>query len=181
MREAFEAYIGRSFSEDIDRISDYYRERGAGSGSQFEAHRIIGMFGLERGTPGSFEVLHMYVDPSAQRTGVASAMLHFAEDHCRRLGVRRIELSTSELQPAAIMLVQAGRISAAAQGGRVKCEPQSHRRRRSAILLREVAVGHRASGRRSAPPSAHDHQIIPMTHANEKFSSFVAIRNNPHP
>jgi len=104
MREVFEAYISRSLVEEIDRITDYYRERGGGFWVATRGHRMIGMFGLERGTRGSFEVRRMYVDPSAQRTGVASAMLHFAEDHCRRLGVRRIELSTSELQTAAIAL-----------------------------------------------------------------------------
>jgi len=44
------------------------------------------------------------VAPSARRTGVATLMLRFAEDECRRLAVRKIELSTSELQPAAIEL-----------------------------------------------------------------------------
>jgi putative acetyltransferase len=31
-------------------------------------------------------------------------MLRFAEDECRRLGARKLELSTSELQSAAIAL-----------------------------------------------------------------------------
>jgi putative acetyltransferase len=44
----------------------------------------------------------MYVDPFARRHGVASTMLRFAEAQCLRLGARRIELSTSELQSAAI-------------------------------------------------------------------------------
>jgi GNAT superfamily N-acetyltransferase len=104
MREAFEAYISRSLAEEIDRIADYYLEHGGGFWVALRGQRIIGMFGLERGAPGSFELRRMYVDPFARRVGVASAMLHFAEDHCRRLGVRRIELSTSELQTAAIAL-----------------------------------------------------------------------------
>jgi putative acetyltransferase len=33
-------------------------------------------------------------------------MLGVAEDECRRRGVRRLELSTSELQPAALELYQ---------------------------------------------------------------------------
>jgi putative acetyltransferase len=65
MREVFEAYISRSLVEEIDRITDYYRERGGGFWVATRGHRMIGMFGLERGTRGSFEVLRMYVDPSA--------------------------------------------------------------------------------------------------------------------
>jgi len=109
MRERFEAYIARSLAEEIDRIPDYYNERGGGFWVAVRERRIIGMFGLEPGTPGSVELRRMYVDPSSRRSGVASAMLRFAEDECRRLGVRRIELSTSELQAAAIAFyVRAG-------------------------------------------------------------------------
>ena len=46
----------------------------------------------------------MYVDPSARRSGIARLMLRFAEAECRRLDMQRLELSTSELQPAALEL-----------------------------------------------------------------------------
>jgi putative acetyltransferase len=46
----------------------------------------------------------MYVDPSMRRGGIGRLMLRFGEDECRRLKVRRLELSTSELQPAALKL-----------------------------------------------------------------------------
>ena len=109
MRERFEAYIARSLAEEMDRIPDYYSERGGGFWVAVREQRIIGMFGLETGTPGSIELRRMYVDPSARRCGVASAMLRFAEDECRRSGASRIELSTSELQAAAIAFyVRAG-------------------------------------------------------------------------
>ena len=50
------------------------------------------------------ELRRMYVDPSARRSGIARLMLQFAEAECRRLDMRRLELSTSELQPAALEL-----------------------------------------------------------------------------
>jgi GNAT superfamily N-acetyltransferase len=50
------------------------------------------------------ELRRMYVDPAVRRTGIGRRMLGFAEDECRRLGMRRLELSTSELQPAALEL-----------------------------------------------------------------------------
>jgi GNAT superfamily N-acetyltransferase len=102
MRERFEAYIARSLVEEIDRIADYYGEHGGGFWVAVRDQRILGMFGLEGGRKDSFELRRMYVDPSARRRGVAFAMLRFAEEECRRRGVRRIELSTSELQIAAI-------------------------------------------------------------------------------
>jgi GNAT superfamily N-acetyltransferase len=106
MREAFESYIERSLVEEIDRIFDYYGARGGGFWVAVRDPQVLGMFGLEAAGPGSFELRRMYVDPFARRRGVASAMLRFAEDECRRLGARRIELSTSELQSAAIALYE---------------------------------------------------------------------------
>jgi putative acetyltransferase len=50
------------------------------------------------------ELRRMYVDPLARRGGIGRAMLRFAEAECRRSGARRLELSTSELQPAALEL-----------------------------------------------------------------------------
>jgi putative acetyltransferase len=46
----------------------------------------------------------MYVAPTARRAGIARSMLRFAEAECRRLSVRKLVLSTSELQPAALEL-----------------------------------------------------------------------------
>lgn len=109
MREVFESYIARSLTEEIDRIPTYYGERGGGFWVAIRDQRIVGMFGLERAGADSLELRRMYVDPSARRLGIASAMLRYAEDECRRLSVDRIELSTSELQSAAIALYrQAG-------------------------------------------------------------------------
>ncbi len=108
MREAFEAYIARSLTEEIDRIEDYYGERGGGF---WIAHRndiLLGCFGLEQSGSGRMELRRMYVDPGARRAGIARAMLNWAEEECRASGRRTLELSTSELQPAALELYRAG-------------------------------------------------------------------------
>ena len=62
------------------------------------------MFGLEPFDDRSDQLRRMYVSPTARRMGIASDMLQFAEEECRRRGIRRMELSTSELQPAAVAL-----------------------------------------------------------------------------
>jgi ribosomal protein S18 acetylase RimI-like enzyme len=46
----------------------------------------------------------MYVAPSARHAGIGRSMLSFVERECRRRKVRRLELSTSEVQPAALEL-----------------------------------------------------------------------------
>jgi putative acetyltransferase len=104
MRETFETYIARSLEEEMDRVTAYYGERDGGFWVADRGGEIIGMFGLESAGPGSCELRRMYVAPSARRGGIASLMLRFAEDQCRRSAIHKIELSTSELQSAAIEL-----------------------------------------------------------------------------
>ncbi len=104
MREAFESYIARSMSEEMGRIAAYYKERDGGFWVALRGDVVIGMFGLERAAPDAMELRRMYVDPAARRGGIARSMLRFAEAECRRMGMRRLELSTSELQPAAVAL-----------------------------------------------------------------------------
>ena len=48
------------------------------------------------------ELRRMYVAPGARRRGIARLMLRFAEDEYRRRQIFRLELSTSELQEAAL-------------------------------------------------------------------------------
>jgi len=103
-RDVFEAYIERSVAEEIGRIADYYREHDGGFWVAVRDGVLVGMFGLERASPGAMELRRMYVDPSARRAGIARAMLRRAETECQRFGARRLELSTSELQPAALEL-----------------------------------------------------------------------------
>jgi GNAT superfamily N-acetyltransferase len=104
MREAFEAYIERSLTEEIGRIDAYYSERDGGFWVALQGNKVVGMFGLERVGPESLELRRMYVDPSVRRGGIARRMLHHAEAECRRRRIRRLELSTSELQEAALGL-----------------------------------------------------------------------------
>ena len=104
LRTAFEDYIARSRAEEIDRIDAYYSEHDGGFWVAVKGERIIGMFGLEATGDGAMELRRMYVDPRVRRAGVARRMLGFAEDECRRRGVLRLVLSTSELQQAALAL-----------------------------------------------------------------------------
>jgi GNAT superfamily N-acetyltransferase len=104
MRDAFEAYIARSLAEEIDRLAAYYGEHGGGFWIALRDERIVGMFGLESAGPDAMELRRMYVEPSSRRGGIARSMLRYAEVECRRRKVQRLELSTSELQPAALEL-----------------------------------------------------------------------------
>jgi putative acetyltransferase len=104
MRDAFEAYVARSLIGEMERVAAYYGERGGGFWVALREAKVVGMFGLEPAAPDAMELRRMYVDPSARRGGIARLMLRFAEAECRRLNVRRLELSTSELQPAALEL-----------------------------------------------------------------------------
>lgn len=104
MRDAFESYIGRSLTEEIDRIAAYYAERDGGFWVALRQEELLGMFGLERTALDTMELRRMYVDPSARRTGIARHMLQFAEAECRRRKIPRLALSTSELQGAALAL-----------------------------------------------------------------------------
>ena len=103
-RAAFEAYIERSLSEEIDRISDYYSDRNGGFWVAVRSDKVIGFFGLERVSGDAMELRRMYVDPSARRQGIARRMLQFAENQARCRKASRLELSTSELQDAALAL-----------------------------------------------------------------------------
>ncbi len=109
MRDTFEAYIARALTEEIDRVADYYAERDGGFWVATRDQTIVGMFGLEPASPDALELRRMYVEPSARRSGIASHMLRYAEAECRQRKIRKLELSTSELQPAALALYrQAG-------------------------------------------------------------------------
>lgn len=91
-------------TEGIGRITAWYGVRDGGFWIALQEEKVVGMFGLEGAAPNAMELRRIYVDPSARRGGIARSMLRFAETECRRLGARRRELSTSELQPAALEL-----------------------------------------------------------------------------
>ena len=105
MKDAFETYIASSISEEIGRIAEYYAARRGSFWVAEDRDRLAGMFGLETAEPGdAMELRRMYVEPELRRQGIARTMLAFAENECRRLGMKRLELSTSELQDAALCL-----------------------------------------------------------------------------
>ena len=104
LRDAFEAYIERALREEIDRIPGYYSERDGGFWVAIAGDKLVGTFGLERASDDAMELRRMYVDPSARRRGIARRMLQFSEDECRRRKVSRLELSTAEIQHAALAL-----------------------------------------------------------------------------
>lgn len=105
LAEAFESYIATSLNEEIDRIADYYREKGGSFWVAMAGTKLVGMFGLERSSASdAMELRRMYVEPDARRQGIGRAMLQFAEQECRRENISRLELSTSELQREALSL-----------------------------------------------------------------------------
>ena len=108
LRDAFEAYIERALAEEIDRITDYYGQRGGGFWVAIHDATLVGTFGLERASPEAMELRRMYVAPRARRRGIARQLLRFAEDECRRRKIFRLELSTSEIQEAALAFYRSG-------------------------------------------------------------------------
>ena len=106
IRERFEDYIVSSLASEIDRISSYYDPaRDCGFWVAWRDGILVGTFGLEPadGTM-AFELRRLYVDPQARRLGIARVMLDRAEAICRERGRRKMVLSTSELQSAALGL-----------------------------------------------------------------------------
>jgi len=104
LRDAFEAYIERALTEEIDRIPAYYGERNGGFWVAVKGDELVGTFGLERASDDAMELRRMYVDPLARRRGIARQMLRLAEDECRRRNVSWLELSTAEIQQEALAL-----------------------------------------------------------------------------
>jgi len=102
LKDAFEDYIVSSLLEEIDRVSDYYRERLGSFWVAVSGRDIVGMFGLEPSGPDAMELRRMYVDPGQRRRGIARTMLEFAENECRKADMRQLDLSTSEIQSDAL-------------------------------------------------------------------------------
>ena len=103
MRKAFEDYIARSLTEEIDRIGEYYAARQGAFFVADDGGALAGMFGLEGIGTTSAELRRMYVDAAYRGKGFAQAMLVEAEQVCREAGTPVLTLSTSEVQQAALM------------------------------------------------------------------------------
>lgn len=101
-RAAFESYIARSLTEEIDRLAEYYAAKQGAFFVAYDGNAFAGMFGLEGlGTPFA-ELRRMYIDTAFRGTGLARAMLERAEEACRAANTPVLTLSTSELQQAAL-------------------------------------------------------------------------------
>jgi GNAT superfamily N-acetyltransferase len=107
MTEAFERYIDQSLTEEIDRIDAYYAQHDGCFIVAIREGHLAGMFGLEAAGSDAMELRRMYVAPAARRTGIARLMLNNAEHLAQARGARRLVLSTSELQQAALALYRA--------------------------------------------------------------------------
>ena len=105
LADAFKTYVATALRDEVDRIADYYAEKGGAFWVAVAKTKIVGMFGLEPSSAtDAMEWRRMYVDPDARRQGVARTMLLFAEGECRRRKIRQLDLSTSEVQSAALSL-----------------------------------------------------------------------------
>jgi GNAT superfamily N-acetyltransferase len=102
MREAFEGYIALSLADEIDRIGEYYASKQGAFFVAYAGDALAGMFGLEGLGAPSAELRRMYVEQKYRGSGLARLMLDHAEQECRDAGTPVLELSTSELQPAAL-------------------------------------------------------------------------------
>lgn len=105
MRASFEDYITLAVRDEIGRIGEYYA--GPLSGfwvAEDTVGTLVGTFGLEPAGAEAAELRRMYVAPEARRRGVARAMLAEAERIAATWGVKRLVLSTAEIQEAALAL-----------------------------------------------------------------------------
>jgi putative acetyltransferase len=103
----FELYIETAIREELGRIEDYYLARRDQGFWVADEKGVVGMVGIERHADDAAELRRMAVDRAHRRRGFGRALLAAAEDFCRGAGYRRIVLSTSELQVAAIRLYEA--------------------------------------------------------------------------
>lgn len=106
MQAVLDAYIARALSGDYQDIAAHYAPaRGRGFWLALSPEGgLLGTFGLQPAAEGSVELRRMYVAPDARRRGVARTMLARGEAFCAGWGMRRLFLTTSTLNRAAIEL-----------------------------------------------------------------------------
>ena len=102
--QAFENYIQISIEEDIGRIEEYYAKKQGGFWIALKEGNLVGMYGLEAVSNTNMELRRMYVARSHRKQGIAQKLLSHAEIQCANLGKTVLELSTSEIQKAALQL-----------------------------------------------------------------------------
>lgn len=104
MQAQLDAYIARALDGDYRDIAQHYRP-GRGRGFWLALSRdgeLMGTFALQPSEDEVVELRRMYVDAEFRRCGVARTMLASAEALCAGWGVRRLFLTTSTLNRAAI-------------------------------------------------------------------------------
>ncbi len=108
-RVEVEAYIARALAGDYRDIATHYRpERGRGFWLALSQDGdLMGTFALRPSGEDAAELRRMYVSAGFRRRGVARAMLARAEALCAGWGFRRLFLTTSSLNQAAIELYRA--------------------------------------------------------------------------
>jgi len=106
----FQSYIERAIQEELGKVEEYYFGReGQGFWVTQEGEmpdRVLGMVGVERHADDAGELRRMAVEKAHRRKGIGRELLATAEAFCRDCGFRRVVLSTSELQVAAMRLYE---------------------------------------------------------------------------
>ena len=101
---------------EILHIPEFYQQKsGSGFWVADLAGVVVGMAGIECLNEVEAEVRRMYVDASYRRRGIGIRLLSHIEDFCIESNYKRVLLSTSELQEAALALYRA-------QGYTLVCE-----------------------------------------------------------
>lgn len=104
-----ESYIARALAGDYRDIAAHYAP-GRGRGfwlALSPADDLIGTFALQPSSEDVAELCRMYVNAGFRRRGVARTMLARAEALCAEWGFRRLFLTTSSLNQAAVALYRA--------------------------------------------------------------------------
>jgi ribosomal protein S18 acetylase RimI-like enzyme len=104
--EAFQAYVEHAIAEELGRIDEYYLRRHDQGFWVADAGGVVGMVGIEHRDDQAAELRRMAVEKAQRRKGIARELLAAAEAFSESRGYRRIVLSTSELQVAAMRLYE---------------------------------------------------------------------------
>lgn len=102
----FQAYIERAIRDELGRIEEYYFSRDDQGFWVADDGRLVGMVGVERQNEECAELRRMAVEKSHRRKGIGRQLLATAEAFCRDAGYRKMVLSTSEVQLAAMRLYE---------------------------------------------------------------------------
>jgi len=102
----FQVYTERAIREELSRIEEYYFGRERQGFWVADENRMVGMVGVEQHADDAAELRRMVVESAHRRKGLGRALLAHAEAFCRNAGYRKVVLSTSELQVAAMRLYE---------------------------------------------------------------------------